>query len=547
MVSIKKIFFALTRRERVVFVSALSAAGLACVVLLFIFFRQTTTIVPARGGAYTEGIVGQPTHVNPVLAASEADKILVRLLFSSAQDVAEKIDMEKEGRVWKLRLKEDLAWSDGEKLTSDDIIFTVQKIQDPETQSPLFSSWQGVTANRLSELEVQFNLVTPYPFFEDNLKDVYILPKHLYAEIPSANWRLSEYNLQPVGSGPYEFDTYEKQANGFIRGYHLQASDSYSGEKPLIEDFNLTFFANNENLLKAFNSGSIDGFAVGDPVSLKNINRPYQLFSYILPSYYAVFFNQSQNLALQDEAVRRALSLAVDRQALTEKIFNGRAIPVSGPVPLVVLGGDLQTEGVSSTTAGEELDAAGWKLNADGKREKTVKKTAVPLSFILTVPDVPFLTATAEELQKSWSALGANVELNVMSPTDTANSPVKNRDYQALLYGNVLNPPEDLYSFWHSSERFYPGFNLSLYNSKEADQLIESIRRGLDAGERQQDLQQLQDVISSDYPAVFLYSPNFIFVTSKSLHGVEPGLLLETADRLQAAAKWFVKTARSAK
>ncbi len=104
-----------------------------------------------------------------------------------------------------------------------------------------------------------------------------------------------------------------------------------------------------------------------------------------------------------------------------------------------------------------------------------------------------------------------------------------------------------MYSFWHSSERFYPGLNLSLYNSKKADQLIESIRRDLDTTKRRGDLQQLQDIISSDYPAVFLYSPNYIFVASKSLHGVEPGLLVETADRLQAAPTWFVKTARSPK
>ena len=129
-----------------------------------------------------------------------------------------------------MRLKEGLTWQDGQQLTSDDVVFTVQSIQDPDAHSPLYQSWQGVTATRVSELEVQFTLTNPYAFFGDNLKNLYIVPKHLYADTPPGNWHLSDYNLKPVGSGPYQFLSYNKNSDGFISSYSLQAwnGTSYS-------------------------------------------------------------------------------------------------------------------------------------------------------------------------------------------------------------------------------------------------------------------------------------------------------------------------------
>ncbi|MFH0890892.1 MAG: ABC transporter substrate-binding protein, partial [Candidatus Liptonbacteria bacterium] len=387
----------------VVFAAALAA--LFCFLgISALFIYRITTVVPSRGGEYMEGMVSQPSFVNPVLASTEADKLLVRLLFSNIPDVAEKVEVDKGGRVWQVTLKENVLWSDDYKLTSDDIVFTVEKIQDPQAQSPFFHSWQGVAVNRLSELKVQFNLVSPYPFFEENLRGLYILPKHIFADTPPANWKLSKYNLEPIGSGPYRFLSYAKQPSGFITHFRMIAQNGRV-ESPLIEKFDLRFFPHPEEMIEEFNAGKIDGLTTMDGELYAKATRPHQLFSYYLPSYYAVFFNQSQNIALQDGAVRKALTEAVDPAALAEKIFSGRANSAYSPVSELPLSPSRPNISLAETIS--KLEQAGWVKNSEGIREKSDRSGNLPLVLRLTVPDVPFLIKTAGELKESWVALGA--------------------------------------------------------------------------------------------------------------------------------------------
>ena len=247
---LKNIYSAFTGRERIIFLVAIVMTLGSGITLLGWGFIHATEAIPAAGGEYTEGLLGQPTYINPVIASTEVDKGLMRLIFSNIRDVADKIEPSGDGRTWQVRLKEGLAWHDGEKLTSDDVIFTVQKIQDGQASSPLQNAWQGVAVQRFSELELQFSLVNPYAFFDDTLKTLYILPKHLFADIPPANWRLSDYNLKPVGSGPYQFSSYEKRTDGFVSLYRLAPSGTYSGEKPLIDTFHVSFFSKRDDMIK---------------------------------------------------------------------------------------------------------------------------------------------------------------------------------------------------------------------------------------------------------------------------------------------------------
>jgi peptide/nickel transport system substrate-binding protein len=544
----KHLYLSFSPGERRAFLGAAALFAVGLVALGVVLFRNGTAVVPSRGGDYTEGIVGQPSYVNPVLASSDADRALVRLLFASLSDIADKTDVDTTGRVWKIRLKEGLRWSDGEKLTSDDVIFTVERIQDPNAQSPLFASWQGVAASRLSELELQFNLVNPYPFFAENLRELFILPKHLFAETPPANWRLSEFNLKPVSSGPYRFVSYEQERNGFIGVYRLATNPRAARGRPFLDNLAIRFFPNDDDLVAAFNAGTIDGFADPHQELVGRVNRPYDAVAFTLPSYFAVFLNQSQNLALKDAAVREALDLAVDRAALVNDVFRGRATPVTDPIPA---GADLPLAAAASSSSPDAaqalLDRQGWKTNADGFRAKAVKGGSVKLEFTLTVPQIPFLMTTASALEQSWRAIGAHVMVRIISVDDVAARVIKNREYQALLFGNSVNPPSDLYPFWHSSERFYPGLNLALYSDKKADQFLEAIRRDFDPASRAAELAALRATIADDHPAIFLYSPQYLYLTARNLQGVPGGLIMEPADRFRSVSEWYLKTSRALK
>lgn len=545
MLWIKKLFAAFTKKERVTFVIASAGAAVSFLVVAGIMIAHATKAVPAAGGEYVEGIVGQPEYVNPVIASSEADMDIVRLVYSSLADLADNVSASPDMRTWTIHLKDGLLWQDGQKLTADDVVFTVQSIQNKDANSPLYASWQNVQVERESELEVQFTLDAPYSFFGGNLKNLYILPKHLYGSTPPGNWRLSDYNLKPVGSGPYKFSSYNKASDGFVSSFSLTAWSDASGVRPLIGSFNFEFFNDENDLVQSFNNGQIDGFGNVSAEDLATVDRPYNIFSWRTSGYYAVFFNQSKNIALQDSAVRQALSLAVNRDALI-----GQALPVNGAVPDY---GPIPPDApfytpptMSSATAENLLDNAGWTVSSStGMRAKTIGKSVIPLVVNLTVPQIDFLAKTADALRTTWQAIGVQVNVTSDTPGNITANEIKNRAYEALLFGNALGPSSDLYSFWDSSQRFYPGLNLAIYGDDTVDSLIEAARAVSSTDITSAKLAQAQQNIEGDHPALFLYSPNYLYVAGTNIRGITTSTpLTDPSDRFRDVSSWYLNTAR---
>ncbi|HEY5220606.1 MAG TPA: ABC transporter substrate-binding protein [Candidatus Paceibacterota bacterium] len=548
----KKIFAALTKKERITFVLALAGTVVSFAIVIGFVIAATTKAVPAAGGAYTEGMLGQPEYINPVIASSQTDLDLVKMIYSNLSDISDSITPSADLKTWDARLKQGLTWQDGQPLTSDDVVFTVDSIQDPDAHSPLYQSWQGVTATRVSELEVQFTLTNPYANFLDTLNNLYILPKHLFAETPPGNWHLSDYNLKPVGSGPYQFVSYNKNSDGFISSYQLGAWNGTLEAHPLIPNFNIDFFNDENTLVTAFNNGTIDGFGNVSPEDIAEITRPDNTVAWPTSAYYAVFFNQSVNLGLQDPAVREALSVAVDRNALVSAALGDYGTPEYGPIPQ---GAEYYNPAVSSGTpsaasstlfAESLLDNAGWTIVGSSTfRSKVIHGAIIPLVVNLTVPQIDFLANTASYLQTAWQAIGVQVNVIPDSSDDIVNNLIPARNYESLLFGNVLGPSSDLYSFWDSSQDFAPGLNLSLYNSTAVNTLIERARQNTVSASTSVELATAQTDIVASYPAIFLYSPDYVYVTNNNVQGIVTStLLIDPSDRFREIESWYLNTAR---
>lgn len=541
----KKLFFAFTQKERIAFLVCSAVAVASFIVVTSIVVVQATVAVPAQGGQFSEGMVGQPEYINPVTAQSEADLSLVKLIYANIPDIADNISSSTDGLTWTVHLKSGLTWQDGQQLTSDDVIFTVQSIQNQDANSPLYASWEGVSVNRVSELELTFTLSNPYAFFMDDLDNLYVVPKHIFADVPPGNWRLSEYNLKPVGSGPYQFASYDEQSDGFISGYHLQAWNGYAGQKPLIENFNVQFFPNTADLLSAFNSGAINGFGDASSDELAGVGRPYDLFAWRTSGYYAIFFNQSKNLALQDPNVRKALSLATDRDELVSQALAGEGVPDYGPIPPGAPYFASTTVSSSLELASETLTNAGWVTSSSSDfRANEIGKVSVPLTVNLTVPDIDFLVKTATLLQSDWQSIGIQTNIATDTPDNIAGNTIVNRTYESLLFGNVLGPSSDLYSFWDSSQRFSPGLNLAIYQNNTVDALIENARQNPSVASRTIEFAEAQQDIVADNPADFLYSSDYLYVTDKSVQGISPDLLVDPSDISREQTGWYLNTAR---
>lgn len=545
------IFQSFTKTERRIFLAALIIFSVASVFWFFSYYYSHTLEVPVANRQYTEGIIGQPIFINPVISGTnDADRDLSEILFSDLIDLSDRYTVSENGKTWSVFLKNGLKWDDGEPLTSDDVVFTLDAIQDPESRSPLAPAWQGVIVNRVSELEMEFTLRTPYAFFLDNLKGLKIIPKHIFEAIPTANLRLSNYNLEPVGSGSYKFVSFQKRKDGFITEYQFETNKHYALKPPFIKSLAVKFFPNADELIQAFNLKKIDGFGDLNPNHLGKLKLGRQTLEINLPRYYAVFFNANSHEALKSPVVRNALDAAVDKKKIIEMVFNNKALAVNQPLPPIIPG-YLPEASASSTPDLEKINEAlekdQWRRNENGIREKKIGRNIIQLEFNLVVPQIPFLEETVNIIKEDWRAIGVKLNPVILSPQDVASEVIKTRNYQMLIFGNILKLNPDIFSFWHSSERFYPGLNLALYENKKADNLLEAIRKNLDAASQKEQLGQLQALISQDRPAIFLFSPTYLYIAPKKLRGFDEKSLATPSDRFENINQWYLKTARAFK
>lgn len=540
-----------TPRERRVFFGAIIVFAMTLFGISVRYTLTHTTIVPADGDIYIEGAIGQPVLINPVFSgASDIDRDISMLVFADLVALSETVTASENGRVWTATLKKELRWSDGEALTTDDVLFTLETIQDIAARSPLFPAWQGVIAERMSEREVKFTLKTPYAFFADNLKNLRIIPRHIFGNIPAANLRLSNYNLEPVGSGPYAFLRYKKRKDGFITDYILEKNPYYASTTPHITEFRFKFFTNPAEMLRAFNRFEISGFGGRDAGDLKNVTVGYDARYLDIPRYYALFFNTGLHPALKEHDVREALARGTNRDAIIAGLFNGmhRVIPVYGPLTASMPGYDAAqyADEISNPAEAQKLlDKAGWKLGADGVREKMFGRNMVKLDFDLVTPQVQFLVDAANILKNQWATIGVKTTLIVMPTEDIAANVLKTRNYQMLIFGNILDMNPDLFAFWHSTERFSPGLNLSVYENKTVDALLESIRKDMNEESRLENLGKLQKLILNDRPAIFLFNPAYLYVTTKQLKGFDASVAATPANRFDGVAAWHFRTKRA--
>jgi len=541
-----QILKSLTKTEKVFLYASVAIFLASSVLWLAYFINKNTTPVPVESGSYAEGVIGQPKFINPIISNTDTDRDLAQITYSDLTDLIDHYNVSPDGKTWNVFLKSDLLWSDDKPLTSDDVIFTIETIQDPEARSPIFTTWQGIIVNRISELEIEFTLRNEYVFFLDNLKDLKVVPKHIFGSIPSSNLKLSNYNLEPVGSGPYKYVSYSLRNDGFITEYNFAINPNYAGKKAYIKNISIKFFQGAEELISSFNSRKIDGFGNLSPKNIEKIKLSNKLTELKMPRYYAIFLNQNMNEALKDKNVRRALDIATDKNKLINEVLNGKAEVVDQPITSTIEGyKDMDLENFSIEKATEILEKGGWLINQDtGIREKKAGKNTIKLELQLIVPQIQFLTDAADLIKNDWEKIGIKLDLIKLNPNDINEDVIKNRNYQMLIFGNILKNNPDIFSFWHSSEKFYPGLNLSLFENKKTDEAIENIRKESDPEKRISEIGDLQEVITGEQPAVFLFSPYYLYISIKNLGGLDGRSLVTPSDRFKNINEWYLETSR---
>jgi peptide/nickel transport system substrate-binding protein len=369
------------------------------------------------------------------------------------------------------------------------------------------------------------------------------LPKHIWQEASAEEFPFSQWNIEAIGSGPYKVSRVKRNDSGIPTYIELSSFKKYSLGRPFISKVVLRFFRDEADLLEAWKSGSLDGASGISPKSAKEavavgaraIHEP-------MSRVFGAFFNQNKAPVLANAEVRRALDASIDKSALVNEILLGFGTPLAGPVPENTWTDQATSSEARMAAATKMLLDAGWKPGADGVMEKKSKKDSQRLSFTISTGNVAELKRTAEIMRDVWKQLGAEVEIKIFESADLNRDVIRTRNYDVLLFGESLGHDIDLYPFWHSSQRIDPGLNISLYTNINADKLIEETRTSLDPVVRRQKSEELYREISKDVPAVFTYTPEFIYLLDPRVNNAEMRGVSSLSERFAGIRNWYVET-----
>ncbi len=564
---------ALSLKEKIVVLSAICLAWLLLSGWGMTIYLTKTDQQPAVGGSYSEGVQGQPLYINPILASSNpADSDLSLLIFSSLfrynkegkleQDLTESWNRSEDGMIYSIKIKNGVKWHDGKPLTAEDIIFTLNLIRNPAFGSSLRGVWEGTEVKKIDGQTIEFKIKKAFTPFLHNLT-FGILPKHLWENVTSDKFTLTELNKNPVGSGPFTFKEMKKNKDGKIMSVTLNSNRDYYGKKSNLKEVTFSFYETTDELVDAYKREEIDGISYLEVESLKNVSGLPSFKIYELPTtrVYGVFFNPKKSALLAEKELRKILGLAVNKEAMLAEVLNNRGTVVSTPLLPNMLGFDqnLNRYDYNPEKAKKDLDKAGWKklsekelkkLKEEGEGRENVlynEQEKQFLSFTLSVPDYPELVKTADFLKREWEKIGVRVDLDIVDTSETLQNKISTREYEALLFGEVLQADPDPTPFWHSGSKQAPGLNLSLFENDEVDKLLDSARQEVNEEERAKSYRRFQEIVAEESPALFLFSPSYIYGLKNTYSGVGVKIIYNQAQRLNDLGERYLFTARTKK
>ena len=251
---------------------------------------------------------------------------------------------------------------------------------------------------------------------------------------------------------------------------------------------------------------------------------------------------------LLNKEIRQALDLTSPKEEIIEKILGGYATAIAGPMPAGIYSWTSKednklTPAERLETAKELLAKAGWQANPEtGILEKKSSSGTMSLSFSISTSDAPELQQAANELVIAWEKLGAKVDIVVFEIGELNQSVIRPRNFQALLFGEIVGRDADLYPFWHSSQRADPGLNIALYANSRADKYLDNARSANNPEVIEENYKAFAKEVEEDVPAVFLYTPSFLYIVPEKIEAISLDSLTVSQDRFLSITDWYIET-----
>jgi peptide/nickel transport system substrate-binding protein len=524
------------------------------ILLTYLAVNYTTVLRPGHGGTYVEGIAGYPQYLNPLLSGNGGvDRDICALMFSGLTRLNERGEVEADlARGWEVTLdgltytfylRSNAYWHDGNPVTADDVVFTIGLLQDDDFPGPPelgASVWQGVTVEKVDRRTVRFVLSEPYAPFLDQTT-VGILPSHLLRGIPVARLAAAQFNLNPVGSGPFQLAEIEVES-GLITSMVLEQSSRYYGARPYLDRVQFRFYPSDQTALNGYEAGEVEGIA---RVTIPDLPRAralpsLNLFSAQMAEYAIVFLNLGRPdlTFFQEPEVRQALLYALDRQQIIDDVLEGQAVVAHSPlIPGTwAYKDDIPHYEYAPDRANGLLNNAEWiQRAADGGLRR---KDGQLLSFTLLTSSEPERMRTAQMLAEQWAAIGITVTVETASPLEVREA-LERRDFEAILVHLSMPGDPDPYPFWHQAQ-IEGGQNYAGFDHRRISEVIEQARVITNRERRKELYDEFQETFAQQVPALLLYVPVYTYGIDERIHDAQIGPLTHPSDRFRTISDWWI-------
>ena len=457
---------------------------------------------PVRGGTlFLHCMI--PDTLNPLLSKSKTVKQSLNLIYEGLVELgndmkakpvlAERWEVSPDALIWTFYLRKNVKWHDNTIFTADDVEYTLKLLTGAGYDSTYKANVQQILSfTVLDEYTVRITLNRPNSGFV-NLMTFPIVPKHQF----------KPDNLDPVGTGPYRFEEYNT-----LKYIKLVANDSWWGENsPYIDYVYIKIIPDHDTALYTIEAKEID-MIFTDIIDWEKYSSKDNLeVKEYMTNFYDFLGINFNNKILNENAVRKAIAYAIDRDTIINEVFLGHAKKADVPInpEMWLFDVESQVYHYDPQKARELLMNAGWAdANADGIFDKLFDNLLIPLSFeILVNEDNNVRVKVGELIVKNLCEIGMNVTLKKVS-WEEMNTRIDKKLYDVVLGEYNLSEDADLSFLFHSSA-IEKETNFILYNNPQMDSLLWDalVQTGDEA--RKQAFSQLQKYIIDELPYISLY------------------------------------------
>ncbi len=458
--------------------------------------------------------------LNPILEETNLDTFLFRGLMRFDEnnlpinDIAEDVQVSDNQLTYTVKIKNDVTFHDGQVLTVDDVIFTIESILDDYNASFLKSDFIHVAAmEKVDETTMKIMLDEPFTPMLDKLT-VPILPKHAFE---GQDMRTASFNEQPIGAGPFMFDKWDRGTSLTLKAYPF-----FFGTKASLDNVIFKFIPDSNVRALQLKSGEVD-IALLDPTQIAELSKAPHLKMYEVDSadYRGILFNMQFDL-WQDVNIRKAMSFAIDRAGIVKGILQDFGTEAYSPLQKhAFVNEDIEHYAYNLDKANDLLEQSDWKLAKDGFRYKDGQK----LGFTITVPVTDSVRVNiANYVAEGYKAVGADVDVDAL---DWSSIVIEEAETFMVGWGSPYDADHHTYSLFHTNQSSLTsaGYNYGSYSNAKVDALLEQGRITVDPTKRQEIYRALQKELAEDPPFAYFAYVDAVYGIDKNISGVKERIL----------------------